>query len=118
MSKIDDIVRQLCELKVAELAQLSLLLEAKWGVGSVMVSAPTAAASTVAKVVCDVVLIKPGQNKIAIIKEVRSLLSLGLKEAKEFVDGAPKLIKCGLGKPEAAALKAKFEALGAEIELN
>ncbi len=110
MSKIDDIVRQLCELKVAKLAQLLCCWKLSGELGSVMVSAPTAAASTVAKVVCDVVLIKPGRNKIAIIKEVRSLLSLGLKEAKEFVDGAPKLIKC--------ALKAKFEALGAEIELN
>lgn len=118
MSKIDDIMQQLCELRVSELAELSLLLEAKWGVGSVAVSSSKSEVNAEAKTAHDVVLIKPGQSKIAIIKEIRSLLSLGLKEAKEFVDNAPKLIKCGLDKPEADALKAKFEALGAEVELR
>ncbi|XXN13574.1 MAG: 50S ribosomal protein L7/L12 [Candidatus Hodgkinia cicadicola] len=118
MSKIDDIVRQLCELRVSELAELSLLLEAKWGVGPVAAVASKPELNAEAKAVHDVVLIKSGQSKIAIIKEIRSLLSLGLKEAKEFVDNAPKPIKCGLDKSEAAALKAKFEALGAEVELR
>ncbi|AIC63807.1 putative 50S ribosomal subunit L7/L12 [Candidatus Hodgkinia cicadicola] len=117
MSKIDDIAQQLCELRVSELAELSLLLEAKWGVSPVA-AAPKSEVNAKAKAVHDVVLIKPGQSKIAIIKEIRSLLSLGLKEAKEFVDNAPKPIKCGLDKSEAAALKAKFEALGAEVELR
>ncbi len=70
------------------------------------------------KLTHDVVLVKPGQNKISVIKEVRSLLSLGLKEAKDFVDGAPKPIKSSLSKIEADALKSKFEALGAEVELR
>ncbi|XXM90086.1 50S ribosomal protein L7/L12 [Candidatus Hodgkinia cicadicola] len=116
MSKVDDIVQQLCELKVIELAQLSLQLEAKWGISAATaVAAPTVAS---VKSTHDVILVKPGQTKIAVIKEVRSLLSLGLKEAKDFVDSVPKAIKCGLSKSEADALKAKFEALGAEIKLS
>ncbi|ATW06134.1 50S ribosomal subunit L7/L12 [Candidatus Hodgkinia cicadicola] len=119
MSKIDEIVRQLCELRVSELAELCLLLEAKWGVVSAVAAGVSKSeVDAKAKAVHDVVLVKSGQSKIAIIKEIRSLLSLGLKEAKEFVDNAPKPIKCGLGKPEADALKAKFEALGAEVELR
>ncbi|AUG34153.1 50S ribosomal subunit L7/L12 [Candidatus Hodgkinia cicadicola] len=118
MSKVDDIVRQLCELRVSELAELSLLLEAKWGVSPVAAGVSKSEVNAPAKAVRDVVLIKSGQSKIAVIKEIRSLLSLGLKEAKEFVDNAPKPIKCGLDKPEADALKAKFEALGAEVELR
>ncbi|AUG91501.1 50S ribosomal subunit L7/L12 [Candidatus Hodgkinia cicadicola] len=118
MSKIDDIMLQLCELRVSELAELSLLLEAKWGVSPVAASSSESEASANAEAVRDVVLIKPGQSKIAIIKEIRSLLSLGLKEAKEFVDSAPRPIKCKLDKSEADALKAKFEALGAEVELR
>ncbi|AUG33954.1 50S ribosomal subunit L7/L12 [Candidatus Hodgkinia cicadicola] len=104
MSKIDDIVRQLCELRVSELC---LLLEPKWGVGPVAASVSKSEVNAKAKAVHDVVLIKSGQSKIAIIKEIRSLLSLGLKEAKEFVDSAPKPIKRGLDKPEASALKAE-----------
>ncbi|XXN13733.1 MAG: 50S ribosomal protein L7/L12 [Candidatus Hodgkinia cicadicola] len=118
MSRVDEIIQQLCELKVAELAQLILLLEAKWGVAATAATAPILANTSPTKAVCDVVLTKSGQNKIAVIKEIRSLLSLGLKEAKDFVDSAPKPIKCKLDKSEANALKAKFEALGAEVELN
>ncbi|XXM93261.1 MAG: 50S ribosomal protein L7/L12 [Candidatus Hodgkinia cicadicola] len=118
MSKVDDIAQQLCELKVAELAQLALLLETKWGVTPAAIASPKPEHAAPARVVYDVVLVKSGQSKIAVIKEVRSLLSLGLKEAKDFVDNVPKPVKCGLNKSEADALKAKFEALGAEVELN
>ncbi|AUG91613.1 50S ribosomal subunit L7/L12 [Candidatus Hodgkinia cicadicola] len=82
MSKIDDIMLQLRGLRVSELAELSLLLEAKWGVSPVATSSSESEASANAEAVRDVALIKPGQSKIAIIKEIRSLLSLGLKEAK------------------------------------
>ncbi|XXN19696.1 MAG: 50S ribosomal protein L7/L12 [Candidatus Hodgkinia cicadicola] len=118
MSKIDDIVQQLCDLKVAELAQLALALEAKWGVSPITAGAPKVEPSAPAKITYDVILIKPGQNKISIIKEIRSLLSLGLKESKDFVDSAPKLVKSSLSKSEADALRNKFESLGAEVELR
>ncbi|AUG34226.1 50S ribosomal subunit L7/L12 [Candidatus Hodgkinia cicadicola] len=120
MSRIDDIVRRLCARRNSALAESSLLLEAKWGekVVQLRLAYRNLRLNAKAKAVRNVALIKSGQSEIAVVKGIRSLLSLGLKEAKEFVDSAPKLIKRGLDKPEAAALKAKFEALGAEVELR
>ncbi|WGS83391.1 MAG: bL12 family ribosomal protein [Candidatus Hodgkinia cicadicola] len=116
MDKVDEIAQLLLELKVSELAQLAILLEAKWGISTSAVTEPKA--SAVASKTCDVVLVKSGLNKIGVIKEIRSALALGLKEAKDFVDNVPKLIKSQLSEAEAGVLKSRFETLGAEIELR
>ncbi|XXM93471.1 bL12 family ribosomal protein [Candidatus Hodgkinia cicadicola] len=116
MDKVDEIAQLLLELKASELAQLVILLETKWGISTSSVAQPKASA-VVAKT-CDVVLVKSGPNKIGVIKEIRSTLALGLKEAKDFVDTAPKLVKSQLSQTEAGVLKSRSDPLGAEIELR
>jgi len=123
---LDQIVEQLSGLTVIEAAQLSKKLEGKWGVSA---AAPVAAAAAPAagggaapaaeaKTTFDVVLKEAGANKIGVIKEVRAMTSLGLKEAKDLVEGAPKTVKEGVSKEEAEELKKKLEAAGAKVELK
>lgn len=123
MSKITDIMDQVKELKVLELAELVKALEEEFGVSATPVAvassnaggdAPAAAAQTE----FDVVLTGVGGNKIAVIKVVRELTGLGLKEAKEKVDGAPATLKEGASKEDAEAMKAKLEEAGATCELK
>ena len=122
---LDQIVEQLSGLTVIEAAQLSKKLEEKWGVSA---AAPVAAAAAPvaggaapaaeAKTTFDVVLKEAGANKIGVIKEVRAMTSLGLKEAKDLVEGAPKTVKEGVSKEEAEELKKKLETAGAKVELK
>ena len=124
-ANLDQIVEQLSGLTVIEAAQLSKKLEEKWGVSA---AAPAAAAAAPAggaaapaaeaKTTFDVVLKEAGANKIGVIKEVRAATSLGLKEAKDLVEGAPKTVKEGVSKEEAEELKKKLEAAGAKVELK
>ncbi len=123
MAKLNKLVEDLSKLTVMEAAELSKLLEAEWGVSAaapVMAAMPAAANAAVAeeKTDFDVVLVEAGPNKINVIKEVRVITSLGLKEAKDLVDGAPKSIKSGVSKAEAEEIKAKMEAAGAKVELK
>lgn len=126
MSNIEKIADQLSELTVLEAAELSKLLEEKWGVSAaapVAVAAGPAAGAggeaAEAKTDFEVVLTAAGDKKIEVIKAVREARSdLGLKEAKDLVDGAPQTIKAGVKKEDAEAMKAKFEAAGAKIELK
>ncbi len=119
---IEKIAEELSALTVMEAAELSKLLEEKWGV-SAAAAAPVAmvaaggAEAAEEKTSFNVVLKSAGGNKIAVIKEVRAITGLGLKEAKEMVEGAPKEVKAGVSKEEAEELKAKLEAAGAEVEL-
>ena len=124
-ANLDQIVEQLSGLTVIEAAQLSKKLEEKWGVSA---AAPAAAAAAPAgaaaapaaeaKTTFDVVLKEAGANKIGVIKEVRAMTSLGLKEAKDLVEGAPKTVKEGVSKEEAEELKKKLETAGAKVELK
>ncbi len=125
MSKLEKIVDELSELTVMEAAELSKLLEEKWGVSAaapVAMAAPAAgggdAAAAEEKTEFDVVLADAGGNKIAVIKEVRAITGLGLKEAKDLVEGAPKPVKEGAAKAEAEELKKKLEDAGAKVELK
>jgi large subunit ribosomal protein L7/L12 len=122
MSNLTKIVDQLSSLSVLEAAELSKLLEEKWGVSA---AAPAAAAAPVAvaeavaeQTEFDVILLSSGDKKIEVIKEVRAITSLGLKEAKDLVDGAPQPVKVGVNKTEAAEIKAKLEAAGAKAEVK
>ena len=124
MTDLNKIVEDLSSLSVIEAAELSKLLEEKWGVSA---SAPVAAAAPVAaggevaaeeKTAFDVVLSEVGSNKIAVIKEVRTITALGLKEAKDLVEGAPKPLKQGVAKAEAEEMKKSLEAAGAKVELK
>ena len=123
-ANLDQIVEQLSGLTVLEAAELSKKLEEKWGVSAaapVAVAAGPAAAATPAaeaKTTFDVVLKETGANKIGVIKEVRAVTSLGLKEAKDLVEGAPKTVKEGATKEEAEEIKKKLEAAGAKVELK
>jgi large subunit ribosomal protein L7/L12 len=121
-ANLDQIVEQLSGLTVLEAAELSKKLEEKWGVSAaapVAVAAPAAAAPAAeAKTTFDVVLKETGANKIGVIKEVRAVTSLGLKEAKDLVEGAPKTVKEGATKEEAEEIKKKLEAAGAKVELK
>ena len=106
-----------------EAAELSKMLEEKWGVSAaaavaVAGAAGGAAAAAEEKTEFDVVLADAGANKINVIKEVRAITGLGLKEAKDLVEGAPKTVKEGAPKEEADAIKAKLEAAGAKVELK
>jgi len=123
---LDTLVEQLSGLSVIEAAQLSKKLEEKWGVSA---AAPVAVAAAPAgggaaapaaevKTTFDVVLKETGANKIGVIKEVRAVTSLGLKEAKDLVEGAPKTVKEGATKEEAEEIKKKLEAAGAKVELK
>jgi large subunit ribosomal protein L7/L12 len=123
---LDTIVEQLSGLTVMEAASLSKKLEEKWGVSAaapVAVAAGPAAGGAAApaaeaKTTFDVILKEAGANKIGVIKEVRGVTSLGLKEAKDLVEGAPKTVKEGATKEEAEEIKKKLEAAGAKVELK
>jgi large subunit ribosomal protein L7/L12 len=122
-ANLDQIVEQLSVLTVIEAAELSKKLEEKWGVSAaapVAAAGPAVGAAPVAeaKTTFDVVLKETGANKIGVIKEVRAVTSLGLKEAKDLVEGAPKTVKEGVTKEEAEEIKKKLEAAGAKVELK
>ena len=125
MADLNKIVDDLSSLTVLEAAELSKLLEEKWGVSAAapvaVAAAPGAAGGeSVAeeKTDFDVVLAEAGSNKIAVIKEVRTITALGLKEAKDLVEGAPKPLKQGVAKAEAEEIKKALEAAGAKVELK
>ena len=125
MADLAKLVEELSALTVMEAADLSKMLEEKWGVSAaaaVAVAAGGAAAGGAAaaeeKDEFDVVLADAGANKINVIKEVRTITGLGLKEAKDLVDGAPKTIKEGVAKAEAEEMKKKLEEAGAKVELK
>ena len=121
MAKIDELLESIDALSVAELAELVKGIEEKYGVSAAAVAAPAAggaAAAAEEKTNFDVVLKETGANKIAVIKVVRDVTGLGLKEAKDLVDGAPKTVKEGASKAEAEELKEKFTAVGAVVELQ
>jgi large subunit ribosomal protein L7/L12 len=130
MADIQSIANQLSELTVIQMAELSKLLEEKWGVsaaaaapvmmagGGAAAGAGAAAAPAEEKTEFAVHLTSAGDKKINVIKVVREVTNLGLKEAKDLVDGAPKVVKEGLSKDEAAAMKKKFEEVGATVEVK
>ncbi len=124
MANLEQIVNDLSALTVLEAAQLSKMLEEKWGVSAAapaaVAAAPGAAAAAPAEVKDEftVVLKDVGPNKINVIKEVRAITGLGLKEAKDLVEGAPKPVKEGVNKAEAEELKKKLEATGATVDLK
>ena len=124
MADLAKLVDELSALTVMEAADLSKMLEEKWGVSAaaaVAVAAGGAAAGAAAaeeKDEFDVVLAEAGANKINVIKEVRAITGLGLKEAKDLVDGAPKTIKEGVAKAEAEEMKKKLEEAGSKVELK
>lgn len=120
MAKIDELLETIDTLTVVELAELVKGIEEKYGVSAAAVAAPAAGAAAGAaeeKSSFNVVLKEAGANKIQVIKVVRDATGLGLKEAKDLVDGAPKTVKENVAKVEAEELKAKFEEVGATIEL-
>ena len=120
MAKIDELLESIDALSVAELAELVKGIEEKYGVSAAAVAAPVAGAGAAAaeeKTSFNVVLKEAGANKIQVIKVVRDATGLGLKEAKDLVDGAPKTVKENVAKEEAEELKAKFEEVGATVEL-
>ncbi len=121
MADLAKIVDELSTLTVLEAAELAKLLEEKWGVSAaapVAVAAAGGAAGAPAKDSFDVFLADAGASKINVIKVVREATGLGLKEAKDLVDGAPKMVKEALGKDEAEELKKKLEEAGAKVELK
>jgi len=125
MADLQTIAENLSTLTVMEAAQLVKMLEEKWGVSAAApvavaaAAAPGAAAAAVEeKTEFEVVLKEVGENKINVIKVVREVTSLGLKEAKDLVDGAPKTVKEGVSKDDAEAMKKKFEAVGAKVEVK
>ena len=116
----EEMIEEIKKMTVVELADLVKAIEEEFGVSAVAAAAPAAGAVAGAaeeKTSFDVVLKEAGANKIPVIKVVRDATGLGLKEAKELVDGAPKTIKEGVNKDEAEELKAKFEEAGATVEL-
>ena len=120
MPDLNKIIEDLSSLTVAEAADLSKQLEDKWGVTPIAAAAPAAAGAAAAEEKDDftIMLISAGDKKINVIKEVRAATSLGLKEAKDLVEGAPKEVKTGVPKKEAEEIKAKLEAAGAKVELK
>ena len=125
MADLNKIVDELSSLSVIEAAELSKLLEEKWGVSAaapvaVAAAAPAAGAEAAAeeKSDFDLVLAEAGSNKIAVIKEVRTITGLGLKEAKDLVEGAPKPLKQAVPKADAEEMKKALEAAGAKVELK
>ena len=123
MADLQKIVDDLSSLTVLEAAELAKLLEEKWGVSAaaaVAVAGPAAAAAAPAeeKTEFSVVLAAVGEKKIEVIKEVRAITGLGLKEAKDLVEGAPKPVKDGVTKDEAEKIKAQLEKAGAKVELK
>lgn len=124
MANLDQIVEQLSALSVLEAAELSKMLEEKWGVSAAApvavaaAGAAPAAAAAEEKTEFTVVLADGGANKINVIKEVRAITGLGLKEAKDLVEGAPKNVKEGVSKDDADKFKKQLEAAGAKVELK
>ena len=122
MADLSKIVDELSSLTVLEAADLAKLLEEKWGVSAAapvaMMAAAAAAAPVEEQTEFTVVLTAAGAQKINVIKEVRVITSLGLKEAKDLVEGAPKPVKEGVTKDEAAKIKKQLEAAGATVELK
>ena len=125
MADLNKIVEDLSSLTVLEAAELSKLLEEKWGVSAAapiaVAAAPVAGGGEAAaeeKTEFDIELSETGSNKIAVIKEVRTITGLGLKEAKDLVEGAPKPLKQGVKKEEAEEMKKALEAAGAKVTLK
>src|SRR5450755_4293350 len=121
MADLQKIVDDLSKLTVLEAADLAKMLEEKWGVSAAAVAVaagPAAAAAVEEKTEFTVVLAAVGDKKIEVIKEVRALTGLGLKEAKDLVEGAPKPVKEGVNKEEADKIKATLEKVGAKVELK
>jgi large subunit ribosomal protein L7/L12 len=125
MANLEKIVEDLSALTVLEAAELAKLLEEKWGVSAAaavaVAAAPAAggaAAAVEEKTEFNVILASAGDKKIEVIKEVRGITGLGLKEAKDLVEGAPKPIKEGASKDEAEKIKATLEKVGAKVELK
>ncbi|MDN3030340.1 MAG: 50S ribosomal protein L7/L12 [Candidatus Tisiphia sp.] len=122
MTDLVKIVDQLSTLTVIQAAELSKMLEEKWGVTAAapvaVAAAPAASEAVAEKTAFEVVLTSSGDKKIEVIKVTRELTGLGLKEAKELVDAAPKTIKSGVNKEEAESFKEKLEAAGAKVELK
>ena len=125
MADLNTLVDQLSELTVLEAAELSKLLEEKWGVSAAaaVAAAPAAGGGAAAPAAeeqteFDVILTGDGGKKINVIKEVRAITALGLTEAKALVEGAPKAVKEGVSKDEAAKIKAQLEAAGATVEVK
>ena len=120
MPDLNKIIEDLSSLTVAEAADLSKQLEEKWGVTPMAAAAPAAAGAAAAEEKDDftIMLVSAGDKKINVIKEVRAATSLGLKEAKDLVEGAPKEVKSGVNKKEAEEIKKKLEAAGAKVELK
>ena len=123
MADLTKIADDLSSLTVLEAAELSKILEEKWGVSAAapvaVAAGPAAAAAPVEeKTEFTVVLAKTGEKKIEVIKEVRAMTGLGLKEAKDLVEGAPKPVKEGVNKDEADKIKAQLEKAGAKVELK
>ncbi|MDR0484267.1 MAG: 50S ribosomal protein L7/L12 [Alphaproteobacteria bacterium] len=123
MTDLTKLVDELSKLTVLEAAELSKMLEEKWGVTAVAAAAPVAAAAGGAapaeeKDDFTIILADAGSNKINVIKEIRAITGLGLKEAKDMVDGAPKTVKEGAKKAEADEIKKKLEEAGAKVELK
>ena len=124
MADLNKIIDELSKLTVVEAAELSKQLEEKWGVTAAAAVAAPAAGATAGGAPAEekseftVVLASAGDKKINVIKEVRAATSLGLKEAKDLVEGAPKEVKSGVNKKDAEEIKAKLEAAGAKVELK
>ena len=124
MANLEKIVDELSSLTVLEAAELAKLLESKWGVSAAaavaVAAGPAAAAAAPAEEQTEftVILTAAGDKKIEVIKEVRAITALGLKEAKDLVEGAPKAVKEGVSKDEAAKIKAALEKAGAKVELK
>jgi large subunit ribosomal protein L7/L12 len=125
MTDLNKIVKDLSSLSVIEAAELSKLLEEKWGVSAATPVAVTAApaanveeSAAEEKTDFDVILTEVGSNKIAVIKETRTITGLGLKEAKDLVEGAPKPLKQDVAKADAEDMKKSLEAVGAKVELK
>jgi large subunit ribosomal protein L7/L12 len=125
MADLNSIVDTLSSLTVMEAADLAKLLEEKWGVSAAAPVAVAAAPGSVAaeaaaeeKDEFDVILLSAGDKKIQVIKEVRAITSLGLKEAKDLVEGAPKPLKEGVNKEEAQKIKAQIEAAGGQVDIK
>ena len=122
MPDLNKIIEDLSSLTVVEAAELSKQLEEKWGVTAMAAAAPAAAAAggaaEEAKDDFTIMLVSAGDKKINVIKEVRAATSLGLKEAKDLVEGEPKEVKSGVNKKDAEEIKAKLEAAGAKVELK
>ena len=122
MADLAKIVEDLSKLTVLEAAELSKMLEEKWGVSAAAPAAAAvagpAAAAVEEKTEFTVILTAAGDKKIEVIKEVRAITGLGLKEAKDLVEGAPKAVKEGVNKKDAEDMKKKLEAVGAKVELK